>query len=117
MFSNFIPVNDPKSVDFLYYSDSDEEDIADTPEREDTGIRVSCNFSDVLKARETGCDRRFMPGQLSSEHGTRHMLSNSMLKEYPIIKPGMNKVFCSQWLSHRQLCFGTKCNKVSPLIG
>ena len=71
------------------------------------------------------------------------MLSNAMLKEYPVTQSHVNKVtgldgfskvkqgpipfqvlesldfslqcyqvFCSQWLSHKQVIFGTKCNKL-----
>ena len=112
-------MNDPSSKvgDFMYYSDSDDEDV------DLTGLgfqpmsdRLSCNFVDCLSARELGLPRvggsRFFPKRLSSEYGTRHMLSNGMMKESSIPMPNMDKIFCSTWLSHRQVVFGTKCNKV-----
>ena len=53
--------------------------------------------------------------RLTSEYATRHMLSNAMMKEYQISQANTNKVFCSQWLSHKQVIFGTKCNKLMVL--
>ena len=53
--------------------------------------------------------------RLTSEYATRHMLSNAMLKEYQISQANTNKVFCSQWLSHKQVIFGKKCNKLMVL--
>ena len=111
-----------KVGEFMYYSDSDDEDV------DFTGIgfqpkndKLSCNFVDCLGAREMGLPsvggNRFFSERLSSEYGTRHMLSNGMMKETSIYMPSMDKIFCSKWLSHRQVVFGTKCNKVRLLIG
>ena len=36
--------------------------------------------------------RRFQTQRLTSEYATRHMLSNAMLKEYPVMQGNMNKV-------------------------
>lgn len=49
---------------------------------------------------------------VDESYATRHMLTYDMFQETPINLGNMNKVFCSQWLSDRQVVFGTKCNKV-----
>lgn len=107
-----------KVGDFLYYSDSDDEDFdLAGAGYQPGGDRLSCNFVDCLAARETGLHQlgggRYFNQRLSSEYGTRHMLANAMMKETSVLMPNMDKIFCSKWLSHRQVVFGTKCNKVS----
>jgi len=105
-----------KIGDFMYYSDSEEEEFG-IENLDNAGDRLSCNFVDCLSTRELGVPSvsggRFYSQRLSSEYGTRHMLTNAMLKETPVSIPQMNKIFCSKWLSDRQVVFGTKCNKVS----
>ena len=105
-----------KAGDFLYYSDSDDDEFSTELGYQSCGEKLSCNFADCLSARELGLPRiggsRYFPQRLSSEYSTRHMLANNMMKETPVYVPNMDKVFCSKWLSHRQVVFGTKCNKV-----
>lgn len=107
--------SDSKTGDFMYYSDSDDEDFG-LLDKDAVGDRMSCNFADCLSARQLGIPAvsggRFYSQRLSSEYGTRHMLTNGMMKESAISVPQMNKIFCSRWLSDRQVVFGTKCNKV-----
>ena len=100
----------------MYYSDSEEEEFG-IENLDVAGDRLSCNFVDCLSTRELGVPSigggRFYSQRLSSEYGTRHMLTNAMLKETAVSVPQMNKIFCSKWLSDRRVVFGTKCNKVS----
>ena len=36
--------------------------------------------------------RRFQTQRLATEYAARHMLSNAMLKEYPVLQGNMNKM-------------------------
>ena len=106
-----------KVGDFMYYESSDDEDFeVQGLGTSAAGEQLSCNFVDYLSARESGMPKvgggRFFPERLSTEYGTRHMLANAMMKETSVLMPNMDKIFCSKWLSHRQVVFGTKCSKV-----
>lgn len=95
-----------KPDDFILYdnSDSDEESTIN----QNDVLKTSFNFVDFIKSREV--DGKY--GSVTKDYGSRHILTHEMFRESPITLGNMNKVFCSKWLSDRQVIFGTKCNKL-----
>lgn len=97
-----------KPEDFVSYEESEDEEEGVALERR--FLSTSYNFIDYVRSREMGLKEK---RSVNFDFASRHILSHEMFKEYPIALNNINKIFCSQWLSDRQVVFGTKCNKVS----
>ena len=98
-----------KPEDFVCYDESDEEEESFALQQRI--LNTSFSFVDYVRSRESGLKG---PRTFNPDYGSRHILTHDMFKEHPITnEQPMNKVFCSQWLSDRQVVFGTKCNKVT----
>lgn len=124
-----------KYEDFFSYADSDESEGESDSCDEAIGSQhsflfqnVSLNIADYVSQRPLGNLHVKQPVALQpcvkeksfnaqSDFAIKHLLTNGILQEKAIKVENINKVFCSQWLSDKQVILGTKCNKVSNFRG
>ncbi len=100
-----------KSEDFVVYHSSEDEDDEYNDVSSHRILFSSNNFADYIRAREYASKEYHT---FDMNYGTRYVLSHDLLKENPVIlDQNVNKILCSGWLSHRQVVFGTQCNKVN----
>lgn len=98
---------DMKVKDVIYHDSSDEEY---NPVSLNKVINSSYNFVDFLRNREYGLREH---RSFNQYYGTRYVITNSLLAEFQILFPTMNKIVCSQWLDHNKIILGTQQNEVS----
>lgn len=87
-----------KPDDFVTYEDSDSEE--ETPAQQHQVLSTSFNFVDYVRSRESDLQE---VRSVDPAYASRHILTHDMFKETPIALGNINKVFCSQWLSNRQV--------------
>ncbi|CAG7832721.1 unnamed protein product, partial [Allacma fusca] len=126
-----------KYEEFFCYNADDEAEEPEAEGEEESNERkeiphssvfqnVSLNIADYVSQRHLGNLQVKQPSTLQpkimedsfnseSDFSVKHLLTNGILQEKPIKVENLNKVFCSQWLSDKQVILGTKCNKLIVL--